>query len=389
LTDDTKSRLADYMKTLADESAADVKVVIVGINRAGENLIRFASDLGNRIEVISFEANPDEKVEELLTKGESALNIRINVKDEIVREVRGSFYLAQLLGHEVALIAAVTERQDELQQLNESLPAVVANVWNRLARTFRERCEIFSLGTRRRTDGRAPYLHILRWLAESNDWTLSLRDAMRIHAELRGSVGQVVDKGFLNDLITGSEDLRSVLHFDTESSHLTVEDPQFLFFIRNMPWHTFARRLGFTNIELANRYDFALSFAGSDRPVAEAIFEALQERELECFYDRNEQHRILAEDIEQYLLPIYQSEARFVIALLGPDYPKRIWTRFEAEAFRERLPEGAVIPIWFTTAPVGMFDESSRIGGYTLDPGGDMIAQVNEIVDLCVRKLNE
>ena len=36
----------------------------------------------------------------------------------------------------------------------------------------------------------------------------------------------------------------------------------------------------------------------------------------------NEQRRILAQDVEEYFRPIYQSEAQFVVVLLGRDYPK-------------------------------------------------------------------
>jgi hypothetical protein len=110
--------------------------------------------------------------------------------------------------------------------------------------------------------GRAPYLHILNWLANAESWTLDLRDAIRNNPDLRGSVGQVLDN--------------------------------------------------------------------------------LAERELEVFYDKNEQHRMLARDVEEYLRPIYQSEAQFVVVLLGRDYPKRIWTKIESEAFQARFSEGAV-----------------------------------------------
>ena len=84
LAEKTRSELADYMKSLADEEAADVKLIVLGINRAGENLINFAHDLVNRVDIVPFEANPDEKVRQLLSQGEAALNIDINVADEIV-----------------------------------------------------------------------------------------------------------------------------------------------------------------------------------------------------------------------------------------------------------------------------------------------------------------
>jgi hypothetical protein len=47
-----------------------------------------------------------------------------------------------------------------------------------------------------------------------------------------------------------------------------------------------------------------------------------------------------------------------------------------------------VIPIWFSDAPPGMFDESTRVGGITYDRDKDMQPQVDEIVDTLIKKLN-
>lgn len=120
---------------------------------------------------------------------------------------------------------------------------------------------------------RAPYLHILRWLAEGKEWTLSLRDAVRQHPEMRGSVGQVVDKDYLRTLIDSDPDIAHVIHYDAEQ--LTVEDPQFIFFIRSIAWKQFAMEPGFMGVDFENRYDFALSFAGEDRAIAEELFRQL------------------------------------------------------------------------------------------------------------------
>lgn len=49
LPEGTRASLADFMKTLADEESTETKVVIVGINKAGENLASFAHDLVNRM----------------------------------------------------------------------------------------------------------------------------------------------------------------------------------------------------------------------------------------------------------------------------------------------------------------------------------------------------
>jgi hypothetical protein len=237
--------------------------------------------------------------------------------------------------------------------------------------------------------GRAPYLHILKWLAEEGEWTLDLREAMRRHREMTGSVGQVVTKGFLADNIASDDDISAVLHFDEASKQLTVEDPLFVFYIRNMPWARFARECGFVSVDFQHRYDFALSFAGQQRQVADALQAALAEHQVEIFYDRNEQHRILAQNVEEYLLPIYQSEARFVVPLLSSEYPERVWARIESDAFKERFGDNAVIPIWFSDAPLGAFDESRKYGGVTFDVDADLITQADQIAEVLVRKLAE
>ena len=47
-------------------------------------------------------------------------------------------------------------------------------------------------------------------------------------------------------------------------------------------------------------------------------------------YDNDEQHRIIAEDVEDYLVPIYKTEAMFVLPILSPTYPTRIWAKIES-----------------------------------------------------------
>ncbi|MBD2551396.1 TIR domain-containing protein [Microcystis elabens FACHB-917] len=385
----TRSALADYMKTLADEEAAGIKIIVIGINKAGQNLISFAHDLVNRIDIVPFESNSDEKVRELIDQGCEALNAVLAVENDIVVASQGSFYIAQMLSREVCKRAGILERCDTPCTTGISFESVKADVWERLALVFRPRCERFCRGTKMKREGRAPYLHILRWLAEGSEWTLSLRDAIRSHPAMRGSVGQVVDKGYLRELMDGDEEIAAVMHLDSTAEQLTVEDPQFIYFIRNIPWRQFAYEVGFMAVDFPHRYDFALSFAGEDRGIAEALFNQLVEYQVEVFYDRNEQHRILASDAEEYLKPIYQSEARFVVVLLSAHYPRKVWTKFESEHFKSRFRSDAIIPVWFADAPPGIFDTSRTLGGFTIDCAKDVPAQLTELVQTLVRKLRE
>jgi len=149
------------------------------------------------------------------------------------------------------------------------------------------------------------------------------------------------------------------------------------------------KQVGFLSIEFRSRYDFGLSFAGEDRLIAEKLNSALQEAEMEVFYDKDEQHRILARDVEDYLAPIYRTEARFILPLLSRNFPKKIWTKFESQQFKDRFGENSVIPLWFSDAPPGMFDETTRVGGMTLDPSTDVDRQITEIVSVLIKRVGD
>jgi len=212
---------------------------------------------------------------------------------------------------------------------------------------------------------------------------------MRAHPEMRNSVGQTLEKGFLRQLIAGDSDISAVLHFDGDSGKLVAEDPQFIFYLRNVPWKSFADELGFEGIGFESRYDFALSFSGADRDIAERIFEMLTEAEMEVFYDKNEAFRILAENVEEYLGPIYNSEASLVVAVMGTSYPRRLWTQFESRAFRDRFKNGQVVPVLVDDFEITDLSDAPKIGYTRIKRGPELDAQIQSLVDDLVKKVHE
>jgi hypothetical protein len=72
---------------------------------------------------------------------------------------------------------------------------------------------------------------------------------------------------------------------------------------------------------------------------------------------------------------------------LGKDYPQRLWTKFESDQFKERFGEGSVIPIWFKDVPASMFDDSRKVGGFTLDTDGNIDSQLDEIAETLTKKI--
>ena len=390
LDDATKARLADRMKVLADSESRTSKLILIGINKAGQQLVKFSHDLGLRVDLFRLESNPAEKIREMIILGEAALNVIIDNRDALAERAQGSFQIAQLLSHRLCAMSNVGESQVETRAITLPMDVVVEEVMVDLGRLYKETTLAFARGSKLRREGRAPYLHILRWLADGEDWSLDLREALRLNPKHRGSIGQVLDKGYLKDLLNDPEkkDLfEPYFHFEPSTNILSVEDPKVVFYLKNLIWREFTRQVGFPASLFKGRYDFALSFAGADRDTAKRLSEILSGREVEVFYDADEQHRIIARDVEEYLGPIYRRDADYVVALLSPDYPTRIWTKFESDSFRERFGRSAVIPIRFSTTKPDFFSDDRRYGGLSFDPNGDVEAQLQELAEVLCRRI--
>lgn len=388
LSDDTKSEIADYLKVLADEEDESTKVVIIGINRAGESLLNFARDLRGRVDVIKFERNSDEKVHELVSEGAKTLRISLPV-DEIVKSAVGSFHLAQLLSYTACLMSGVTQRASLWRDVEVPVQSVRERVQDEQAMSFMDPALKFAAGPRFSKEGRAPYLHMLRWLSESEEWTISLQRELRRHPTEETSVSAVINGGHLEEFLDKNVDLQELIHFDPRTKVLAVEDPKFFYFIRNLEWARFAERVGFLNIGYKSRYDFALSFAAPERPFAEELSKELTALEFSVFYDSNEQARILATDIEAYLAPIYASEATYVVSIMGASYPDRVWTRFEGKQFRTRFGSEAVIPAWYQGAAPTLFDPMREIGSFVIDPTCPVVDEAKRFAKLLAEKVSD
>ncbi|MBM4557995.1 TIR domain-containing protein [Rhodococcus hoagii] len=383
-----QNRIADLLKILADRETEQSKLVIIGINQAGANLISFAPDLANRIDRIRFESEPDQKIREMISKGEVALNIRIKSADNIVNGAQGSFYLAQLLCHEICTQQGVLESQPEPTEVETLYSSARRQVMERQRARFGPALKSFARGTRFRTGGRANYYHILRWLADAPDWSIDLNEEVKMHPNEKYSVKQVVEKGHLQRLCETYE-VSSILHYNPDTRSLSVEDPHIMYYLKNLDWAEFIREVGFTNVNSKLPYDIALSFAGEDREYAEYLQNHLEEYELAVFYDKTEESRILADDVEAILGPIYETESRFVVAILGEKYGVKRWTLFETGKYRSRIEKNEVIPIWSVKIPQNALDPLQTKGGRTFDPDGNLAEQAAETAEVIAKKLGD
>jgi len=179
----------------------------------------------------------------------------------------------------------------------------------------------------------------------------------------KGSVIQILKKGFLAQHIHDDPEITKLIHLSAEN-YLSIEDPRFVFFLRHVNWDEYREQIGF-GPESQHAYDFALSFAGAQRGVARAVHEALSECGFSVFFDEVERDRMLGTDLRAYLAPIYASSAEFVLVVLGPDYPRNYWTAFEQDQYNGRIADGSVIPVWTVTSAPTFASNLTARGGLT------------------------
>lgn len=386
LPDGLRQKIADRMKTLADSESEKTKIVIVGISNAGEALIRFARDLTGRIDRIKFGNSSAEKVRLLVESGGAALNCELPV-DEIVGASVGSFHIAQLLSHSCCTAYGLTRSSSSKQHVTVPFMTVLERVIDDLSMSFMETAMKFSAGPRFNASGRAPYLHMLKWLSESQDWSIRLEVEVRTHPDLETSVAAILSGDHLSTHIASDAEITNLVSYDPRNRLLSIEDPKFFFFLRNLNWGKFAERIGFLSIEVNGKYDFALSFSGEQREQARALSNALRDRDLSVFFDEYEQVAMIGRDLEEYLAPIYRSQATYVVCLLSNSYPERVWTRFEGKQFKARFGTESVIPIYINEVNPTPFDAAQNVGSLKYVSTAPVIPQANDLADILAKKI--
>lgn len=142
LDDAVKGRVGNLLKVTADAEDRHRKIVIIGINQAGKALIDGAPDLANRLEVLTFEVEPPEKILELVESGETTLRVSITAKAHIVEKSGGSFYIAQLLCFDACVQAGLIARPEVLTTVATSYATVERRVVDRQRQLWRHRSSL-------------------------------------------------------------------------------------------------------------------------------------------------------------------------------------------------------------------------------------------------------
>lgn len=94
--------------------------------------------------------------------------------------------------------------------------------------------------------------------------------------------------------------------------------------------------MNITDSRQTTRFHVALSFAGEDRKLSEAVANGLKRKGVSVFYDSDYQSELWGADIPVKLRDIYSSQSKYCILFLSDYYKKKMWTNFERQQILEK-----------------------------------------------------
>lgn len=145
-----QENIANIVKLSAEDPDPAVypKVVIIGINKVGSELIYLVHDIAKRCGIHKVLPANEEGIAELIHQGEEKLNINIGHHKDILEESSGDYWLAQLLCQSICLMNDVVETCDEQKNINYDASQLRSRLVSRLENNYIDPVKEFCRGKR-------------------------------------------------------------------------------------------------------------------------------------------------------------------------------------------------------------------------------------------------
>lgn len=346
LANHTQEKLGNIIKIAAEENDPEhfPKVVIIGINRVGSELIHFVPDVAKRVGIHRIHPADQEGTLRLITRGEDALNISIEGKEQIFNESRGDYWLTQLLCQTICLIQDVTESQSPKTTLALDLTETRQRVAARLEHSYQETVKEFCRGKRFRSSN-DPYFKLLREIGKQDSSIVDLQMLANGSPEVKGSINNIKEKR-LSILLESKPICERHFYYNSETKNFAIEDPALFYYIKHLDWEKLRQECGFKHTDKDYEFDFAISFAGENRELARSIASQMELLDCSVFFDELYENNYLGKAWRKTFQEIFKQRSRLVVCLLDEHHSNKIWPIFERECFAPRIADEAVIPIF-------------------------------------------
>src|SRR5262249_36582763 len=141
------------------------KLVIIGINEVGSELIQLVPDLAKRTGIHRIRPGTEADIGALILQGCERLNVQIDGADRIYPETRGDYWLTQQLCQSICAAAGITDTCKDKTIVGFDIPEIRRRVVDRLRHTYYSAVKEFCRGQRFRPSN-DPYFRLLRVVGE-------------------------------------------------------------------------------------------------------------------------------------------------------------------------------------------------------------------------------
>jgi len=86
-------------------------------------------------------------------------------------------------------------------------------------------------------------------------------------------------------------------------------------------------------------YDVALSFAGTERELAQQLAQDIATRGYSVFYDNFYPEHLWGKDLPVFFDDVYRKRSRFCVIFVSQEYASRMWTTHERQSAQARALE--------------------------------------------------
>lgn len=388
LDNEIQEKIANVIKVAAEDSDASShpKIVIIGINKVGSELIRLVHDISRRCGIHRVQPASQESIHELIEKGEEKLNIKIGNHHEIYNECAGDYWLAQLLCQSICLMEGITESITDRRDINFDAERLRERVVQKLENAFLEPVKEFSRGRRFRSTN-DPYFKLLKTISSQDSSLIDLNEIANSNEEVRGSINNIKEHR-LNVLLESKPICDRYFYYNSDTKNFAIEDPALFYYLKHLNWEHLRKACGFRDSSDEFEYDFAISFAGENRTLAKCIADLLATLDCTVFYDEYFEANFLGKAWGRQFAEVFSKKARFVVCLLDVNHNEKIWPTFERECFSPRIADEAVIPVYLdNTSFVGIPKDIIGIDFKNKDINNEEIIH-NEIIHKLELRLN-
>ncbi|OYU18505.1 MAG: hypothetical protein CFE34_10265 [Rhodobacteraceae bacterium PARR1] len=382
---ETKERLADLAKVIAERDNREglPKLVIIGINNVGSDLIQLVPDIAKRMGIHRISPGTPEVIHEMITLGSRLLNIEIGSPETVIEDCRGDYWLTQQICRTICISSGVDQTQVDTRRIDWDPAVIKALVVENLQHNFDPAVREFCRGRRFRPTN-DPYYKLLRAVSEQERSNVDLNELANARQDIKGSINNVKDHR-LRVLLDHKEACARLFYYDAVTKNFAIEDPALFYYLRNLNWEDLRQRCGFRDEPQDFEWDIAVSFAGENRALAGFIEQQLRELDISVFYDRNYEDNYLGGLWSQQFLDIFAHKSRLVVAILDRHHKEKVWPTFERDCFAARVQQGEVIPIIlddtvFPGVPKDLVSIHFKFAG-------DVAAQKESIIDDVVLRI--